>query len=832
MRKSTINVIAASLVACPIYAAPPTPTSGNHWVMAFEDTFTGSALNTTKWGTGYSWGRTHNHKAYMAPENVRVENGRMIITAEAKRHPSAPYSVNHDGYHVVDYTSGAIHTSGKFNFTHGYVEGRFKLASGTGTWPAFWTLQGGWPPEIDIFENLNGSSTFYTNYHWGTWDNHSSYFNTHTGNNLTGSFRTYGLDWKPSSMGWYYENNRVSLLTNTSAISQSSNNYLIVNLAVGGWPGNPNSAHYPTTFQSEWVRVWKQVAIPAKRLIGHWRLNEIHPGPICDATGNADASLVNSPILAQAGPTASDFAFDFSGGVHAVNTNRPSAVPATGDFNITVTFKTKGIHDQQGHLFSNNNYQSGRCGLFVDQGRLKWWHHLGTALASTDRVDDGLWHRADLARQGNEWSLWLDGVRVDSAVSSATISQSTAWFIGRANQVNFAFEGSISEVKLWNYARSVTGLLHHWKLDENPASFTGTSSLANTATPTQTANLVAPSDASAAVLFNQAGASPMTNRSIFLGGRYDRIELGNISPRTDPFTLAFWFKYKSYKRWDADQDHILSSNGGQSGRWNIHLSGSLNDLAQNGGPKLEFFHDGYGPAVTLSPSIKSGLWHHVALTRSGEDVNNFKIFLNGGLVHTGTNKNDFTDSSMGVLAGRRPSNPMTSAFEGWLDDIRVYTGAIGPEVNELAGGGYDTWARTFFADTYGEPGTGPADDPTNSGTNNFHHYIFGLDSETSSHVQTRFVTIKPDEPTQFEFKVRPDPTILYFIQTSDSLVNWESNRFIYQNSSWLPDQPSALTLTQTHLTDGIANVRATLPSASPKPSLRFIRLKTSMPVAP
>lgn len=808
-------------------AAPPTPTAGNHWVLAFEDTFSGSSLNTSKWSTGYPWGRTHNHKAYMAAENVRVENGRMIITAEAKRHPSAPYAVNQDGYHVVDYTSGAIHTNGKFNFTGGYVEGRFKLATGTGTWPAFWTLQGGWPPEIDIFENLNGSNTFSTNYHWGTWDNHSSYYNTHTGSNLAGAFRTYGLDWKSSSMGWYYENNRVALLTNTSAISVSSNNYLIINLAVGGWPGNPNPAHYPTTYESEWVRVWKQVAAPAKRLLGHWRLDERHAGPVCDATGNGDGTLVNSPILGQAGP-GGDFAFDFAGASRAVNTNRATLIPASGDFNITATFRTNGLHNPQGHLFSNNNFQTGRCALFVENGLLKWWHHLGAALSSTVRVDDGQWHRADLARKGSDWSLWLDGIRVDNGASGATVSQNQNWFIGRANQVNFAFEGMIADVKVWNYARSIIGLLHQWKLDETPAVFTGSAPLADAFSPLAPATLIAPADATALVRFNEPPPTQETTRSIYLGGRYDRIELGNVSPRSEPFTLSFWFKNQAFKRWEGDQDHILSSNGGQTGRWNIHLSGDAAYLDQNGGPALQFFQDGYG-AITLAPVIKPDVWHHVAIVRSEQDQDNFRILLDGERVHTGTNKRDFTDSPFGVLAGRRPTNPMTSGYEGWIDDIRIYNGALGPELNELAGGGYDVWARSVFGGTAGEAGSFPGDDVERSGITNFQRYIFGMTPAMAAIPAARMTQADPANPLKIEFQVRPDPTIRYFIQSTGSLETWELQRFRYQHPLWVAENPAAVSLTQTRLVDGVATLEATLPVGTPPPPSSFLRVKVVMP---
>ena len=47
--------------------------------------------------------------------------------------------------------------------------------------------------------------------------------------------------------------------TNTTAISQCSAMYMIINLAVGGWPGDPLAdATWPITYQVNWVRVWEK----------------------------------------------------------------------------------------------------------------------------------------------------------------------------------------------------------------------------------------------------------------------------------------------------------------------------------------------------------------------------------------------------------------------------------------------------------------------------------------------------------------------------------------------------------------------------------------------
>ena len=70
------------------------------------DDFEGDTLDLTKWSCGYPWGATHNHRAYMSPDNVLVEDGLLRIKAENKRHPDAPKTIVHGGETFsLDYTS-------------------------------------------------------------------------------------------------------------------------------------------------------------------------------------------------------------------------------------------------------------------------------------------------------------------------------------------------------------------------------------------------------------------------------------------------------------------------------------------------------------------------------------------------------------------------------------------------------------------------------------------------------------------------------------------------------------------------------------------------------
>lgn len=67
---------------------------------------------------------------------------------------------NHEG--GVDYfTTGQVTTKDSWASEYGYYEIKMNLPEGVGHFPAFWTVssEGGWPPEIDIMENVGGKDT-------------------------------------------------------------------------------------------------------------------------------------------------------------------------------------------------------------------------------------------------------------------------------------------------------------------------------------------------------------------------------------------------------------------------------------------------------------------------------------------------------------------------------------------------------------------------------------------------------------------------------------------------------------------------------------------------
>jgi len=266
-----------AVISLPAVALAQLP-GGTTWALVFADEFAGGTLDTMKWSPNYSWGRTHNHQAYMDPGQLTVSDGRLRIQAVQERHPDAPSHAVHDGkWYRLDYTSGAVNTANTFRFTNGYIEARMRLPGEIGAWAAFWTLGQGWPPEIDIMEypimdhNQSGNDKYryWVNYHYGPdWTQHRSYGREHwQGRDLSGGYNTYGLEWTENDrLHFYLNGSRVYSVTDAAAVSQLQNQYLILNHAVGGWPGEPPS--WPSggsNFDIDWVRVWQRQHATAER---------------------------------------------------------------------------------------------------------------------------------------------------------------------------------------------------------------------------------------------------------------------------------------------------------------------------------------------------------------------------------------------------------------------------------------------------------------------------------------------------------------------------------------------------------------------------------------
>lgn len=254
-----VLIVLLSGVSTAVLSAPPPG-----WYLVWSDTFT--TFDETKWSKGYKWGKTHNHRAYMADSAVEVKNGVLRITATEGRPEQAPATVRQGGKtRYIDYTSGAINSSGKFSISDAYVEARIKTSGVRGTWPAFWMLSdnGGWPPEIDIMESpvksgKQSDARWYFNFHYGNdWKDRKSFGGKQVNHApLDEDFHDYGMAWSTNYIEFYFDGELVRRF-NRREPDTANRMYLILNLAIGGWAGDPADPFNEAVMEVDWVKVYK-----------------------------------------------------------------------------------------------------------------------------------------------------------------------------------------------------------------------------------------------------------------------------------------------------------------------------------------------------------------------------------------------------------------------------------------------------------------------------------------------------------------------------------------------------------------------------------------------
>ncbi len=245
--------------------------------LVFSDDF--DTLDMSVWqpmfGTGsqfglQGWGNNELQYYTDRPENVRVENGELVI--EARR----------ESFGGRSYTSARLRTLGRVDVRYGRIEARIKIPATQGIWPAFWMLPtnspyGGWPMsgEIDIMEAVNGASTLHGTIHFGNpWPENASQSRViGSPNSWANDYHVYRVDWYPNRFEWYVDGVLYGVVTDNQWFTPASSDpaapfdqpfHMLLNVAVGGnWPGSPDgSSQFPQQMRVDWVRVYDLMAPP------------------------------------------------------------------------------------------------------------------------------------------------------------------------------------------------------------------------------------------------------------------------------------------------------------------------------------------------------------------------------------------------------------------------------------------------------------------------------------------------------------------------------------------------------------------------------------------
>ncbi len=228
------------------------PVDPDRWTF---DLGTGEAIGLPGWG--------NNELQYYTdrPENVRVEDGMLHITARQETIENSSY------------TSARILTRGLFETTFGRFEASIKLPFGQGIWPAFWLLgddSGGtviWPQigEIDIMEYRGQEPrVIHGSVHGPGYSAGAAITARYTlpQGRFDTDFYIFAIEWKPNSIKFFVNDIMYNEITPDDVTGEWVFNdntfHIILNVAVGGTFVGPVSPQtpFPQTMQVEYVRVY------------------------------------------------------------------------------------------------------------------------------------------------------------------------------------------------------------------------------------------------------------------------------------------------------------------------------------------------------------------------------------------------------------------------------------------------------------------------------------------------------------------------------------------------------------------------------------------------
>lgn len=259
----------------PAMTAPVTEvlTRPADYKLVWADEFDKPGLpDSGKWGYDTHANKTgwYNNELqyYSGPrrENARVEGGKLIVEARKEQLKGAA------DYGGQDYTSTRLVTQGKADFTYGFFEARIKVPCGKGIWPAFWTLgnTGNWPlnGELDILEHVG-------------WDPGRIHGNVHTQDynhvkktqkgawtmvpTACEAFHDYQMLWTKDRIVIGVDGKGYMAFDRPANATKEqwpfdAPQYLLLNVAVGGWGGvqGVEASTFPGKMEVEYVRVWQK----------------------------------------------------------------------------------------------------------------------------------------------------------------------------------------------------------------------------------------------------------------------------------------------------------------------------------------------------------------------------------------------------------------------------------------------------------------------------------------------------------------------------------------------------------------------------------------------
>ncbi|MFL5741930.1 MAG: family 16 glycosylhydrolase [Flavisolibacter sp.] len=233
--------------------------------------------DSSRWNYEEGFVRNHEDQWYQR-ENAFCQNGKLIIEARREIRTNPNYEAGSSNWKKnrpqIHYTSSCLITKGKNAWLYGRFVMRARIDTGSGLWPAWWTLgiSKPWPAngEIDMMEFYRKKllANIACKGKNGNAEWHSVKIPVDSmGKSWSSRFHIWRMDWTKEFIALYVDDQ----LLNKVAVDSLGNkdeagfnpfrqpHYVLVNLAIGGQNGgDPSHTSFPRKYEIDYIRVYQK----------------------------------------------------------------------------------------------------------------------------------------------------------------------------------------------------------------------------------------------------------------------------------------------------------------------------------------------------------------------------------------------------------------------------------------------------------------------------------------------------------------------------------------------------------------------------------------------